>query len=247
MSIHPLGELNYNGYLAQAESIDEARARLQGVSLQLMLDTFALCIVMRNFCHSMLLLCRAPHKLAAWCCISQTLPAIVFLMMGSFGIISPHGPSCRSTIWIGCAGLIISADAANALLLAKAYRVHRCNRWLLAIGILLILPSPVFTWIVVYHCHITLTPTAGCLFVFPSYLPWLKFALDAPINIFFSVAFIMVVFQQYRISGVKCWADLGRDGFITMLLVVTSNLICATAVAFGLFGEMAEMFWVGDW
>ncbi|RKP09769.1 hypothetical protein THASP1DRAFT_22414 [Thamnocephalis sphaerospora] len=144
-------------------------------------------------------------------------------------MILPHGPSCRVVFWLGSLCITVSMVAANTLLLAKAYLAHQRNRWLLAAGALLIvIPSPVNIWAICFCSHLVLTPDIGCLMVFPDYYPWLKFGLDAPLNIIFSVAFLLVVHRQYRKCGTDLWAQLGRDGLAVMLLVVASNLTSCT-------------------
>ncbi|RKP05080.1 hypothetical protein THASP1DRAFT_33089 [Thamnocephalis sphaerospora] len=247
MYIHPLGELNYNDYLVQSATMAEARERMRGLSVQLMLEVVAFCFFMRNFYYSIIMLYQAPRRLAVWCCVLQTVPSVTFSAGFALAIIAPHGPSCRAAIWVVVVGLIISADAANVLLLTKAYLVHQRNRWLLVAGILLIIPSPLAIWVIWYRSYMVMTPEVGCLVKYPLYFPWLKFGLDAPINIIFSISFLLVVYRQYRQHGSNCWKDLARDGLITMLVVVTSNLICAFGTAFTVLGDLSEMFWVGDW
>jgi hypothetical protein len=43
----------------------------------------------------------------------------------------------------------------------------------------------------------------SCITIYPNSLPWIKFALDVPINTVFSITFIMVVYRQYRRHGKK--------------------------------------------
>ncbi|RKP10194.1 hypothetical protein THASP1DRAFT_28034 [Thamnocephalis sphaerospora] len=246
MFIHPSGELNYNEFLAQSADLSEARTRMSGPSILLLFGTISFFIFARNFYYSIVLLYNSKRKLAGWCCFFQTFPGIVIIVIGLCGIL-PNGPSCRAVLWPVAIGRIISADAANVLLFTQAYRAHQRSRWLLAAAIIFIAPTPVSVWVIWNYSYITTTAHAGCTLNYPDYLPWLKFGLDTPINIVFSVAFLMVVVRQYRRSGTACWANLARDGFVTMLLVVASNIFCAFGVAFRILGDLSPTLWVSDW
>ncbi|RKP07538.1 hypothetical protein THASP1DRAFT_24324 [Thamnocephalis sphaerospora] len=146
---------------------------------------------------------RRPTALATWCCLIQSAAGLVYTVC-SLLVTMPGGLSCRQGMWIVGAGLTISPLCVGATLLQKAYLVHERKKWLLAIALM--------------------APNAGCFSLYPPYLPWVKIAMDAPINLAFSIAFILVVYRQYRQYGSAAWGRLVRNGIQTMCFVVLANI-----------------------
>ncbi|RKP05294.1 hypothetical protein THASP1DRAFT_26183 [Thamnocephalis sphaerospora] len=158
----------------------------------------------------------------------------------------PSGASCRQVIWSSGIGLVLSPICVSIVLLQKAYIVYDRQRWLLVVGGALLLGQPAITYIL-WTCPTIIVPSIGCFPVYPPYFPWVKLGLDAPINIFFSIAFLLVVYRQYRQFGSAAWARLMRDGIQTMCLVVFSNVVCMAIAAFEPLGSFSEMFVIIDW
>jgi hypothetical protein len=92
-----------------------------------------------------------------------------------------------------------------------------------------------------------LIPGSGCTLLYPSILPWIKFAIEAPINTVFSVAFIMVVYQQYQLYGAKAWRRLTYNGIRTLGLIIICNLICMLAAGIDALGIISVLFFLIDW
>ncbi|RKP06993.1 hypothetical protein THASP1DRAFT_24781 [Thamnocephalis sphaerospora] len=149
-------------------------------------------------------------------------------------------------MWAVGVGLAVSPMCVSAVLLQKAYVVHGRSRLLLAIGIALILPQPVITYYLWLHPTV-MDHTTACTTVYPQFFPWLKFGLDAPINVVFSVAFLIVVYRQYRLFGSGAWARLVRNGIQTMGFIVLFNFVCMFAAATEVLGLFSQMFFVMDW
>jgi hypothetical protein len=70
---------------------------------------------------------------------------------------------------------------------------------------------------------------------------------DAPINIGFSVAFLMVIFRQYKRLGDGCWKKLAHDGMATIMLIVLSNTLCMIGNILSMLGHFTDMLYLFDW
>ncbi|RKP05305.1 hypothetical protein THASP1DRAFT_32860 [Thamnocephalis sphaerospora] len=244
--LHPMGELNSLDYIMLAQgNPEEMRARSGSLSMQLMFNVIFAFIFSRSLYLSIRMTYRRHRMLASWCCVLQAAAGVVY-SLSSLAANLPNGPSCRATLWITGVGATISTLCVGSTLLQKAYAAHQRNRWLLVIGIILLLPQPIIIYIA-WTSPGLMTSVGGCLSCFPSYLPWVKLAMDLPINMVFSIAFLAVVYRQYRRYGLTAWARLVRNGIQTMCLVVLSNLICTFGVAFEVAGMLSEFFFILDW
>ncbi|RKP06918.1 hypothetical protein THASP1DRAFT_21994 [Thamnocephalis sphaerospora] len=244
--LHPQGELNAIDYLAQTPaSPDEIRTRAFSIFMQLPFPIIINYIFMRNLAVSIRMVYQRPEAFAPWCCLLQASVGVIYTV-NALLYAFPGGPSCRHAVWIVGVGITISQLCVGATLLQKAYIVHHRNKRLLVLGITLLLPQPLiiyFVWI----SPVIMAPPAGCLACYPHYFPWVKFAMDMPINILFSVAFISVVYRQYRQFGTAAWARLVRNGIRTMCLIVISNFVCMICAAFEVLSLLSQMFMLIDW
>ncbi|RKP07307.1 hypothetical protein THASP1DRAFT_30880 [Thamnocephalis sphaerospora] len=244
--LHPLGELNALDYIMQAkDDLLEMRARNAALCLQSVTSVINTCLFSRNFYLSARMAYQHPRVLAGWCCLVQAAAGIAFTLC-SLSVFAIHGPPCRYALWFAGFGMATSAICVGTVLLQKAYLVHNRSKWLLATGIILLLPQPLLTYMI-WSSPGIMAPVGGCILYYPPYLPWVKLAMDLPINIVFSVAFIMVVYRQYRRFGSSAWEHLMRNGIQTMCLVVFSNIFCTFAGAFELFQMLSEFFFIFDW
>ncbi|RKP06726.1 hypothetical protein THASP1DRAFT_31466 [Thamnocephalis sphaerospora] len=244
--LHPLGEINVIDYVLQAQGdIEDMRTRQRSLIFQMFCNVISACLFARNVPVAVRILMRQRRALAAWCCLLQALAGLTYTL-SCLGCGMPDGPLCRHVLWIAGAGIALSSICVGTTLLQKAYLVHNKNKWMLAIGIILLLPQPTvtyYTWI----SPAAMVPSAGCLLLYPPELPWIKLALDAPINIIFSVAFIIVVYRQYHLFGSAAWARLVRDGIQTMCIIVLSNIVCMLCIAFEVANLFSEQFFTLDW
>ncbi|RKP09795.1 hypothetical protein THASP1DRAFT_28414 [Thamnocephalis sphaerospora] len=244
--LHPLGELNAIDYVMQAQGdVMEMRLRSGSLLVQVVFNVFASYVFVRSLVLSSRMVYQRPGVLAGWCCLVQAAVGVVYTLT-SLLVTMPGGPPCRQALWTAGFGIVLSSLCVGITLLQKAYWAHHRNRWLLAIGITLFIPQPLVTYMV-WASPAIIVSTTGCISYYPSYLPWVKLALDAPINIVFSVAFILVVYRQYLQFGSAAWARLVRNGIRTMCLIVFSNLICMFGVAFSVIGMLSEFFFILDW
>ncbi|RKP08309.1 hypothetical protein THASP1DRAFT_29883 [Thamnocephalis sphaerospora] len=244
--IRPLGELGTIDYVLQAQdNLQDMRMRARGVFIQ----TATICVVgyvfLRNCIISVQITRRRPYVLSHWCCVVQAASGIGYTICAIL-LIVPGGLSCRQALWYACTTISLSSLCVSVTLLQRAYLAHGRSRRLLVLGISFILPQPIAAYIM-WTSPISMAPSIGCILLYPYYFPWVKFALDAPINILLSVAFIMVVHKQYQRFGSAAWAQLVRNGTQTMCAIVLANFICMFSVAFEVFGLFSEMFLAFDW
>ncbi|RKP07287.1 hypothetical protein THASP1DRAFT_30888 [Thamnocephalis sphaerospora] len=244
--LHPQGELNSLDFIMQAQGdLEEMRLRRHNLITQTVLNVLLGYIFLYNTVVSMKIVIRRRRILAGWCCLLQAISGLAFVAC-SIGADLPNGPSCRQVLWTAGFGMAFSPICVGVTLLQKAYLVHNRSKWLLTAGIVLLAPQPLITYYA-WKSPALMVNTGGCLVIYPSELPWIKLALDAPINITFSVAFILVVYRQYRLFGSAAWARLVRDGIRTMCLIVFSNLICMLCIVFEAAGLFSEAFFLIDW
>ncbi|RKP08314.1 hypothetical protein THASP1DRAFT_23672 [Thamnocephalis sphaerospora] len=217
-------------FFMAAQDQEDMRNRFRDILMQFLIMAFIIYLFVYNFIASVSMVRRKPSMLASWCCLVQTFAGVVYgIVIVAF--VMPDGVSCRYLIWYAGIGLNLSTVCVGITLLQRAYLVHGRSKYLLMAGILLMLPQP----ITVYYAFISpviMMPAAGCISYYPPYLPWIRLAVDAPINILFSVAFITVVYRQYRLFGSAAWAHLVRNGIQTMCAIVLSNIICVFGASF---------------
>jgi hypothetical protein len=244
--LHPLGELNAGEYIYQANGdVEEMRRRSHGVYMQLLINVVMLHTFLRNLIHSVKMLYARYDSVPTWCCAIQAFAGLLFSAL-SMSLVLPGGVSCRVAAWCIAVCVVCNTLCTGTALLHKAFLAHNRNKRLLTAGILLMLPQPYIIYCI-WNSPTTVDGSIGCLLHYPPYFPWVKFGLDAPLNLVFSVAFLMVIYQHYRQSESVAWSKLMRNGIQTMCLIVLSNIVCMVCTAFEVAGLFSEMFFVFDW
>ncbi|KAI9594904.1 hypothetical protein BDF19DRAFT_465784 [Syncephalis fuscata] len=244
----PLSELNAIGYLKDAENdTAELRRRSFGVYSQLLSIMALLFIFLYNSYRSIKMVCKRSYRASPWCCLVSSLAGVSYV--GGIAMVHhlPFGPSCHIVIWAAIIGMTISTMAINTLLLERAYLAHQRNRYLLIFGILLVVPAPVLIYRAWYDVLATFSPGTGCHGTYPPSFPAFRLLIDLPPNAVFSVAFLAVIYQQYRRFGDRCWKRLTHDGITTMLLVILSNLTCVIFNLSDILGDTKDVLFIVDW
>jgi hypothetical protein len=245
IKLYPGGEYNAIEFMEKLNGDMEAMRNFHfNMGRQTAANVICILLFFRNLRISLRMISKRPDVLAGWCCTIQSIAGLTMLF-ACISIALPSGCSCRELIWVGSVCLTISPWCTGAVLLHKAYLVHNRNKWLLAIGIILLLPQ-VYTWYALWVMPSVLDPSLGCLAVYPDDLPIIKMAIDTPINVIFSVIFIRVVYQQYRKFGSDAWARLAREGIQTMCFVVVVNVFCMFAIFFEIAGTFSAHFFIID-
>ncbi|KAI8055036.1 hypothetical protein BDF22DRAFT_675001 [Syncephalis plumigaleata] len=246
ISLNPSGEQSIWAFLMEHGNLEDARTRAHSHYIQALMSVFILITFVRNIYYATILVYYKPDSVASWCCFLQALTGVI---SNAFNVATglPGGPSCRVCNWIYAVGITISSICISVCLLLRAYVITSKSKLLLVVGILLMLPLPATVWILWAKGESMITADAGCITVFPSYLPWFRLILDVSINTLFSVIFLQVVIQQYRNIGSRCWKRLQSDGILYLLCVAGSNISCAIIVAFELLGGFSEMMFLVDW
>jgi hypothetical protein len=245
ISLNPLGEQSIWDFLMEHKSLEDARIRAHSHYIQALMSVFILATFVRNLYYAVILIFHKPKSTASWCCFLQALTGVISNTLNvATGL--PGGPSCRICNWIYALGITISSICVSVCLLLRAYIITSKSKALLVVGVLLMLPLPATAWILWVEGVSMVTSDAGCITVFPSYLPWFRLVLDVSINTLFSAIFLKVVIHQYRNIGSQCWKRLQSDGILYLLCVAGSNISCATIVAFHLFSGFSEMMFLVD-
>jgi hypothetical protein len=245
--VHPLGELSAFEHIFYGPAdIESIRLRYIGISIQGLAHSLLLTIFIRNTFQAILLLCRKKDVLVAWCCASSSLIGVAYTLLATTTILFPSGPSCREVVWAASAGIVISSICISTALLQKAYIACERSKILLTVGTIMIIPQPIVTYLAMFS-PVVFVPGSSCTLLYPTYFPWIKFSLDAPINTVFSVVFIIIVYRQYQKHGAKAWKRLAHTGIQTIALIILCNLVCMFAVTFEVLGTISELFFLIDW
>ncbi|KAI9590978.1 hypothetical protein BDF19DRAFT_469250 [Syncephalis fuscata] len=242
---YPTGILSVGDYVIEAITHDEARRRLHSSLFQGYMKATLFVIFARNFWHAAKLVYARPKGAGSWCCLIQSMTGFIAETI-DVSTMFPGGASCLMCSTADVTGMAISSLCVNICLLLRAYTVANHNRWLLAIGILLMLPIPGALWIFLIS-PTQVTTDHGCVNHYPNYLGPFRSSVDVAINFIFSAVFLQVVIEQYRVLGNRCWAKLKSDNLMYIFWVIISNLVCGVITTFKLAGDSSDMFFLVDW
>ncbi|RKP23757.1 hypothetical protein SYNPS1DRAFT_24171 [Syncephalis pseudoplumigaleata] len=242
------GTLNGYQFITEAHDNEAAfRRRFVAVYFELFAIALVFLCFVRNFYRAARLLHMCPRKIASWCCATMTAAGVLAFPCGLFTA-SPFGPSCNLVIWEVLLGMVVFTMATNIAMLERAYLAHGRRRWLLAVGALSIVgPGPLYVSLAWYTSTAAFSDMFGCNMRYRSFLPYIRLLLDLPANVVFSAIFLRVVYRAYRRHHDQCWRELGRDGIITMLQIILSNLVCFTLNVSQALKEFSDVFYILDW
>ncbi|KAI9591917.1 hypothetical protein BDF19DRAFT_453483 [Syncephalis fuscata] len=222
------GELN--GYQFIMEAYGDNTVFRRPISCLIMI----LCFV-RNAYRAICAMCKNPRKIAPWCCITMTVGGIL-------------SPSCSSGVLQILVGMTLYTMATNCILFERAYLAQQKSRWILAAGVLAVaIPGPAYAVAIWYLATPTISEFIGCHTTKHYMLPYIRIMLDLPAHIIFSVVFFLVLYKRYKTYREGCWKHLARDGVITMLLVIASNIICCLVNTIAIAKDVGDMFYIMDW
>jgi hypothetical protein len=240
--------LNGFEFLLEAQSnLEDIKNRFAGIMIQATLNVFLVYLFTSMFLRSIWIVKDHPKQLDGWCCLVASGTGFFILSFIAIPFILPFGLGCHTVISCIGTGLCISSMSINILLLHRAYLAHRRSKIILYSGILLLLPAPSVAVISWTHVGATITEAHGCRANYPDLFPYLRIAVDAPLNLAFSAAFLNVVYRQQRRCGGPNWSRLTRNSTILALTVTTSNLTCLIVNTFNLLGEASDSLFMIDW
>jgi hypothetical protein len=244
--LYPLGELNYIEYaMSEPNDIEVIRARTFGMWTQCIFEVVATAIFMRNIIKVCCLARRGIHRIIARACIIQASLGLVHTIISLTSFV-PNGASCRTAIWVSSFAAVAGSICVNLALLHLAYIVNNHNRLLLVIGTVAVLPQLVLIYASISSPVVPL-PNLGCIMLYPDFMPWLKLALDAPINVILMVIVTMVIYQQYQKYGTKAWKRIVDCGIRTIGLICICDIFCMAMAGFKIFGVVSHTFFIVNW
>jgi hypothetical protein len=245
ITLHPDGEKNAVQFIMEAQgSLKEMQQRYASLVFQCTCSAFTAYVFIYNTIISARQFYRR-RTLLAICCLIQALAGIAY-SASNLLFFSPFHVTCRHEVWIATFGIIVSNLCTFTILLQKAYIACNHNRWLLTLGIILMMPQPQLLYFF-WTSPIMVRDDYGCVLNHPTFLPWLKLAVDLPINLVLSLIFIAAIHRQYRQFGSEAWRKLIHDGTRSMCAVLISNIVCMFGIAFSLAGPQSDVFFVIDW
>ncbi|KAI9597997.1 hypothetical protein BDF19DRAFT_261752 [Syncephalis fuscata] len=243
------GDLGSIDFVWEArDEIDSLRRRYLAINYQILFGVIMVFILLRNTYRAGYVVFAYSRKLAPWCCLAMNLVGVLLSVFISIPSIALGIASCNTLAWAVIAGVTISSAITNAVLFERAYLA--CNRpmWFLILGIIMIGGSgPAYVITVWYSSTPRYNEMHGCYLKYPAYLPYVRLSLDLPFNVIFSVIFSMVIYRHYKRYQEDCWKKLAKDGALTMLLVVASNIICFIVGATRMLEEASDLLYVADW
>ncbi|KAI9596902.1 hypothetical protein BDF19DRAFT_437149 [Syncephalis fuscata] len=174
-----------------------------------------------------------PRSMFSWCCL---LLAVIGTLYNIIMLIWSAG-------FFTSLGMILN----SLILLLKVRLVLYQKKWIIYVGILLILPQMGYAFILIYYGFFVLKAKLGCEGYYPPILLWYWIGVNAPINVFFSIIFCRVTFNQYRLFGSDAWKRLARDGIQTVCLALLTNLICCTLIISRFDNANSDILFPIDW
>ncbi|KAI9595431.1 hypothetical protein BDF19DRAFT_496221 [Syncephalis fuscata] len=244
--LHPSGEiLLYNFITAVPNDIHTTRTRLFTMYAQIVINMFIMSIFMPNLAKSIRMIANRPQFLSGWCCLVPALFGVGWLVYIFTYLFEKT--CCREAVWFAFTASSFSSVSNSIIVLQKAYIVLLKNQWVVAVGILLILPQLGFILLGIKLTYVTMDNSGMCLAHYSSSVPLYWFGVTIPVNILFSGIFSYVAYQQYKAFGSEAWKRLARNGIQVMCLVVFCNIICAICVLFKVGNSYSQMFFVLDW
>jgi hypothetical protein len=228
------------------KDVETMRLNYIGAILQEFLHTILFVIFSYNTYRAILLLRKKTHYLLAWCCIISSSYGVFYTSLSLTSNLFSNGATCHHVLWLASSGLSVGSMCVSTALLQKAYLAHGRNKKLLIIGIIMIIPQPIVAYMGM-SSPVQFVSGLACVAFYPGPVAWIKFALEAPINTVFSIAFITVVYRQYQQHGKKAWKRLAHDGIRTIGLVIICNFVCMVAAATHALGGASEYLFVTDW
>ncbi|KAI9591665.1 hypothetical protein BDF19DRAFT_454222 [Syncephalis fuscata] len=247
ISLHPSGEMSIDDYYMKVvDDIEQERNHALGALKHNIVIIIASCIFVRNFILSSIVIARHNRSIPAWCCWLASWPGVIFTVYAVLLILSA-GVNCRLMIWSTWCSMPYAYILNNTILLKKAYLIQGRQKWILYVGILLLFPLPAFGFSVIFRSFITTNPSGFCVMHFPSSIPIVWFGLTIVINLFFSIMFCHVAYNQYRTFGSDAWKRLANDGIQNMCLISLCNIICCIFIIFQMAGSYTDTLLPLSW
>ncbi|KAI9591667.1 hypothetical protein BDF19DRAFT_454227 [Syncephalis fuscata] len=205
---------------------------LRSMLAQTVFPTMVSYLFIRNFIISIKVITKNCRNFPAWCCFIASLSGIMF-SIESVLLLFSAGVSCRMLIWSAWFGISFA---------------QFCNKkWILYIGVPLMLPQLCFGVLIIYQSFITMDPVGGCGIRYPYTIPLYWFGVIMSINLLFSIIFCRVAYRQYCRFGSDAWKQLAHDGIQTMCLATLCNIGCCFLIVFHVTGNYSDVLFTVDW
>ncbi|RKP08147.1 hypothetical protein THASP1DRAFT_30044 [Thamnocephalis sphaerospora] len=226
-------------------SLKEQRERVTGAYLQRSISVGMVILFMYCGWITIRLMRTRPRAIASICCLLQATVGITYSLI-AVSTLFPGGATCWASVWAAAVAIAVNDGCVSTVILQKAYVVHQRPRWMLVFGPLIGISIPIIAYTTVTSPAV-LGPTCACGFLYPPYYLWMRFGFYFPMDVVFSIAFIRVVYRQYRDVKAKLWKRLMQDGIQVILCMATSHLICLLLVTFDVVGSFSVMVIMIDW
>jgi hypothetical protein len=226
----PHGELGSYDYMMLAIHQPEILHQRFVIScLQLLVDVTILCLAIHLLRRAVKLVISRPRVVPIRCLIIQCLLGVIFGLVALTSYF-PSGAGCATTIWVAGCGVVLSGCLATICILYHVYYVYEADTIVLYVGIPLSTLHTIVCFILGSQSTIFNSNDTGCTVVFIDEFPAVRSLPDILAKFALSVAFILVIYKNYKRYGSKCWTMLLSDGIQYASLVILSNVICAIVI-----------------
>ncbi|KAI9593113.1 hypothetical protein BDF19DRAFT_179179 [Syncephalis fuscata] len=215
--------------------------------IHLMVHVVMSYVQVRNINISLRLVIAQPRAFARWCCLIPSILCIGISVLTIMFQLGKYFYIDRLMLYAGWA-IPISILCYSAILLQKAYIMSHKNRWILVIGIILIIlqiATPVMLFNVAVIVNIDFY-RRGHIY-YPKIWTSIWFFTSLIVNLFLSSVFSYMAYKQYCTFGSKTWKCLASDGIQFMCLVIICNTICSAIMYVDIFPNLGMLFYFIDW
>ncbi|KAI9593115.1 hypothetical protein BDF19DRAFT_449534 [Syncephalis fuscata] len=193
----------------------------------------------RNINIAIRLVVEQPRALARWCCLIPSVLCIGLSILTAMFQLGRFFYMDTTSLYAGWA-IPISMLCYSTILLQKAYIMSLKTRWILVIGIILIILQTIAPIMMLNIAVIVNTDfyRRGYIYYSTGWV-FIWFCTSLAVNLFLSSVFSYMAYRQYRKYGSKTWKRLASDGIQFMCLAILCNIAWAVVV---FFGNISDLF-----
>jgi hypothetical protein len=172
----------------------EQRKRLVGMQVQLIAVVLLIYLFGRNAFVTCRALVSRYYNLPLWC---SFLSSLIGTQAVTTFLLTPllDGLNCRIAFSAEIFGIGFSMLCNSVILFYKAYSVLSKQKWVLYVGISLILPQVVYWFLMIYYSYFIVETTLGCSVYYPQFMIWYWASVNIPLNTLSSAVFCHATYK----------------------------------------------------
>ncbi|KAL0095651.1 hypothetical protein J3Q64DRAFT_1857137 [Phycomyces blakesleeanus] len=167
----------------------------------------------------------------SFCSIAASLISPIFFL------------DCTMRFWVSIIAIDLGGCCVHTILLYKAYVCYQRKLWVIMIG--LIINMGYIALICIYgtfgRTKSSMDVAGNCTIEDMHWQAYAKLGLDLGSNSFLSLAFLLIIYQHYRLFGSYSLRTLLSNGIIFF------NLVIAILISLEVFGTLSANLYAIDW